>query len=255
MASLHAPSCVVSSPLMPTHTGVSVPALMPMAPVITSRVPLLPSMPLGLCQRRLCQLNLVPSVPIGRAEVADEALVGAAESLQSLAVTAAEFHLVLGGADHLVCLPRVEAGVELEVSLAIRGDARQARLDGLLLAPTRADVTLHVPRSGEAVARGGGLEAGPLQPLYYLGEHGVLVEGWPGLEGLPALGTTPQPPPVLLVPAVPDAVHAVAVATGNGHRILQWIQADRTAEGVLVFQNSVCHVCRLLLPQCGSLQI
>lgn len=180
-------------------------------------------------------------VSIHSAEMADEALVSATERLQSLAVTAAEFHLVLSGVDHLVRLTWVEAGMELEVCLAIRGDTHQARFDSLLLA-TRAHVTLHVPGAREAVADRGGLQTGPLQPLHHFCEHSVLVEGWPGLKGLPALGAAIDPSLVLLVPAVLDAVHAVAVSTGNGHWVFQWIQADWTAERVLVFQNSIRHV-------------
>lgn len=230
VASPHVASCAVPSLPVPVDAGVSVPTLVPVAPGVASRVP-----------RSLCQHQLVPSVSVPGAEMADEALVSAAESLQSLAVAGAEPHLVLGGVDHLVALPRVEAGVELEVRLTVRGDTHQARFDGLLLS-TGADVALHVPGPGVAPADGGGPEAGPLQPLHHLREHGVLVEGWSGLKGLPALGTATHTSGLLLVPAVLDAVHAVAVSTRYGHRVLQWIQADWTAEGVLVFQNSIRHV-------------
>lgn len=187
--------------------------------------------------------HVVSSVVVRHTEVTDKAVIRAAVSLQPLAVSGAELHLVLRGIDHPVALSRVQALVQPEVRLAVRGDAHQARPDGPLLPALRAHVAAHVPRPRVAAGtpRWGRhcTQAGPLQPLHHLGEHGVLVEHRPGLEGLPALGAAVgrHGAPfvgLLLVPAVPDAAHAVAVSTGNGHRLLQGVQAHWAAEGVLV---------------------
>ena len=127
------------------------------------------------------------SVSIHCAEMADKVLVGPTVRFQPLTVTRAELHLVNGGVDHLVCLARVEVVVKPEVLLTVGGDAHDTRSDGLLLT-AGADVTLHIPKPSVAVAQRSSLEAHSLQPLHQIGKHGVLVESWPGVESLPALG-------------------------------------------------------------------
>jgi len=197
---------------------------------------------------------LVALVLVAGAKPAHEhPALAAVELLQVLVLRADLLRQVGGGRDQLVRLQGLLGGVGLQVRGAERAHARQAALDRRPLRPL-AHVARHLRRGegGGGGGRGGGLpfgsgrgasvahglphvgRAGPFAELLHgLGQHGVPGQGGLGVEGLPALGAAVAPLGVLLAPVVLDAAHAVAVAAGDGGRVVGEVQTHRAVELLL----------------------
>lgn len=75
----------------------------------------------------------------------------------------------------------------------------------------------------------------PLQLLHQGGQHDVFAQDWSLAEAPATLGTGVGR---LLVPVALEAVHAVAVSTGDGNGLLQHVQTDGTGQGLCHFTVS-----------------
>lgn len=192
---------------------------------------------LPLLYLRLSQNRVVSSVLVCQTQVADAPLVRAAVNLQQLVVSGTNRLVeVFGSRNQLVLLERGRLVVGLDVEVAVRGQTHQARPDSFVF-PPGADVALHVVDLREARThrrRRVIMESSLLEPLHHVGQHGVSGEHRPRVEGLPTLRADEDSQVVVLVPVVLDTVGAVAVAAGDGHRVLEHVQAYRAVELVFV---------------------
>lgn len=124
--------------------------------------------------------------------------------------------------------------MRLQVFLAVRRQTVETRLDSFELLP-RAEVTGDVAGACVDVPLGGVEVKGQPALLDLLGHHaqsGVGPQHGPLGECDLTLGADVNPCVVSLIPVAADAVHAEAVATGDGHGVLQQVQAYGAVEVV-----------------------
>lgn len=170
-----------------------------------------------------------------RADGTDTHLVSPTEELQGLLVLRADLPVQVSQLIHqLVPFERGRLVMWSQVLLTIRCQTVQAGLDSFELLP-RAEVTGNITWSSVGVSlrrREVEVQTALLDFLSHHAESGVGSQHRPLSERDLTLGTNVNPCIVSLIPVATDAVHAVTVATGDRHRVLQEVHAQRTAEVV-----------------------
>lgn len=166
----------------------------------------------------------MPFVLADSTEGTNTHLVRTTEQLQALLVLRADFTVQVPQYVHqLVPLERGRLVVRLQVFLAVRGEAVEARLDSLEFF-TSAVVASDVSVAGVASVAGGHqieVQACLLDLLGNFGEGGVGSQHGSLGERDPTLRAYVDACVVSFVPVSANTVHAEAVAAWNRHRVPQ----------------------------------
>lgn len=183
-----------------------------------------------LIQHRHCVVALVPLFStLG----ADELLVCETVQPQRLLVLRTQLlRRLVRGRDQLVGLPVEPLLVGSQMSHAVSLRARHTGLHSFALFPS-ANSAFYSLLSHR-------LRSALLELLHHLSQDCVPAQQRSGVKHLPALGAAVLAFLFGPVPVVFNAVQAVTVSTGNGHRVLQHLQAHRATKLVLLDRNSSC---------------